>query len=90
MTQRLPRLLLFIAGFHPTSHLFFLFLLQQQLTLTFTTSTTLYKHLKPPIPVINMQNEKGQGVSHASDSALPQKVQEKVSFHSSSLACPSR
>lgn len=26
----------------------------------------------------NMQNDKGQGVSHANDSALPQKVQEKV------------
>ena len=25
-----------------------------------------------------MQNEKGQGVSHAKDSQLPQKVQEKV------------
>jgi hypothetical protein len=25
-----------------------------------------------------MQNEKGQGVSHASNSALPQKAQEKV------------
>ncbi|KAF3046267.1 hypothetical protein E8E11_000430 [Didymella keratinophila] len=25
-----------------------------------------------------MQNDKGQGVSHANDSALPQKVQEKV------------
>jgi hypothetical protein len=26
----------------------------------------------------NMQNDKGQGVSHAKDSQLPQKVQEKV------------
>lgn len=25
-----------------------------------------------------IQNERGQGVSHATDSALPQKVQEKV------------
>ncbi|GAM89548.1 hypothetical protein ANO11243_075870 [Dothideomycetidae sp. 11243] len=25
-----------------------------------------------------MQNDKGQGVSHANDSALPQKVQEKA------------
>ena len=25
-----------------------------------------------------MQNEKGQGVSHATDSQVPQKVQEKV------------
>ena len=25
-----------------------------------------------------MQNDKGQGVSHAKDSALPQRVQEKV------------
>lgn len=28
-----------------------------------------------------MQNDKGQGVSHANDSALPQKVQEKVRMH---------
>lgn len=44
-------------------------------------STTLFNQTpNNPTPTTNMQNDKGQGVSHATDSQVPQKVQEKVAY----------
>jgi hypothetical protein len=34
-----------------------------------------------------MQNERGQGVSHATDSSVPGKIQEKVNITSLSFLC---
>ena len=34
-----------------------------------------------------MENERGQGVSHATDSSVPGKIQEKVSFNHPSPSC---
>jgi hypothetical protein len=39
----------------------------------------LYSNHNNPTTSINMQNERGQGVSHATDSSVPGKIQEKVS-----------
>ena len=41
----------------------------------YTPLNKLQPHYQPNI---NMQNDKGQGVSHAKDSQLPQGAQEKV------------
>jgi len=60
-----------------SSHLPFLLLFSSSITSLHHNNNTYLINQHYQI-TINMQNEQGQGVSHASDSALPQKVQEKV------------
>lgn len=55
------------------SHLFTSIEHQQRVSCNSNLSKTTYKS-------ITMQNDKGQGVSHATDSSVPQKLQEKVSI----------